>query len=79
VSWEVLLLGGLTSVAAVVRTVCWILRERSRRRTLLDLERERRTTLVVLADLEPDQVERLRGRLERVRPPPDELEPPTAS
>jgi hypothetical protein len=34
-----------------------------------------------LAELEPEQTERLRGRLERVRPPPepDEIEPPAAS
>jgi hypothetical protein len=33
-----------------------------------------------LAQLEPDQAERLRGRLDRVRPPPpDELQPPAAS
>jgi Na+-transporting methylmalonyl-CoA/oxaloacetate decarboxylase gamma subunit len=35
--------------------------------------------LRILAELEPDQVERLHGRLERVRPPPDEIEPPAAS
>jgi hypothetical protein len=29
-----------------------------------------------LAKLEPEQAERLRGHLERVRPPPDELQPP---
>jgi hypothetical protein len=78
VNGEVLLLGGLAAI--VVRTVCWILRERSRRKTLVDLERERRTTLVARADLEPDQAERLQGRIERVRPPPpDELQPPSAS
>jgi hypothetical protein len=32
-----------------------------------------------LAELEPEQAERLRGRLERVRPPPEELQPPAAS
>jgi hypothetical protein len=32
-----------------------------------------------LADLEPDQVERLHGHLDRVRPPPDQLQPPAAS
>lgn len=33
-----------------------------------------------LAELEPDQAERHQGRLERVRPPPpDELQPPSAS
>lgn len=76
-SGDLLLVGGLAAI--VVRTACWILRERSRRKTLVDLERERRTTLVVLADLEPDQVERLHGRLERARPPPDEIEPPATS
>jgi hypothetical protein len=35
--------------------------------------------LTDLAKLEPDQAERLRGHLDRVRPPPDELQPPTAS
>jgi hypothetical protein len=74
---EAVLFGTLAGI--VVRTVCWILRERSRRKTLVDLERERRTTLVTLAELEPDQAERLQGRIERVRPPPDELQPPSAS
>jgi hypothetical protein len=78
VSGEVLVLGGLT-ITIAVRTVCWILRERSRRKTLIDLERERRITLLTLADLEPEQAERLQGRVERVRPPPDEIEPPAAS
>jgi hypothetical protein len=79
VSGELLVFGGLT-VTIAVRTVCWILRERSRRRTLIDLERERRITLVALADLEPERAERLQGHLERVRPPPpDEVEPPVAS
>jgi hypothetical protein len=32
-----------------------------------------------LAKLEPEQAERLRGHLERVRPPPDQLQPPAAS
>lgn len=77
-SGEVLVLGGLT-ITIAVRTVCWILRERSRRKTLIDLERERRITLLTLADLEPEQAERLQGRVERVRPPPDEIEPPAAS
>jgi hypothetical protein len=36
--------------------------------------------LVDLAKVEPDQADRLRTRLERVRPPPpDEIEPPAAS
>jgi hypothetical protein len=78
VSGEVLVFGGLT-ITIAVRTVCWILRERSRRKTLIDLERERRITLLTLADLEPEQAERLHGRLERVRPPPGQVEPPAAS
>jgi hypothetical protein len=79
VSGEVLVFGGLT-ITIAVRTVCWILRERSRRKTLIDLERERRITLLTLADLEPEQAERLQGHLERVRPPPcDQLQPPAAS
>jgi hypothetical protein len=32
-----------------------------------------------LAKLEPEQAEHLQGRLERVRPPPDQLQPPAAS
>jgi hypothetical protein len=32
-----------------------------------------------LAELEPEQAERLQRHLERVRPPPDELQPPAAS
>jgi hypothetical protein len=32
-----------------------------------------------LARLEPEQAEHLQGRLERVRPPPDQLQPPAAS
>jgi hypothetical protein len=32
-----------------------------------------------LAGLEPEQAERLHGHLERVRPPPDRLDPPAAS
>ena len=36
--------------------------------------------LTDLAKLEPNQVERLQDRLERVRPPPpDELEPPATT
>jgi hypothetical protein len=35
--------------------------------------------LTDLAKLEPEQDERLRARLERTRPPPDELQPPAAS
>ena len=76
---EALILGGVAALL-VVRTICWILRERSRRRTLVDLERERRITLITLAELEPDQAERLQARLDRVRrPPPDEVQPPAAS
>lgn len=72
---EALSLGVLA--AAVVRTLCWILRERSRRKTLVDLERERRITLIALAELEPGDAESLRARFERVRPPPpDGIEPP---
>ena len=76
-SGEAIFLGALA--ITVVRTICWIFRERSRRKTLVNLERERRTTLIVLTALEPDQVERLQGRLDRVRPPPDQLQPPAAS
>ena len=32
-----------------------------------------------LAELEPEEAEHLHGHLERVRPPPDELQPPAAS
>jgi hypothetical protein len=76
---EAVLLGALAVI--VVRTICWILRERSRRRTLVDLERERRITLAVLADIQPERIEHLRGQLDLVRPPPtttppNELEPP---
>jgi hypothetical protein len=75
---EIFIFGGI--VALVVRALCWILRERSRRKTLIDLERERRITLIALAELEPDQAERLQARLDRVRPPPvDQLNPPAAS
>ena len=36
--------------------------------------------LRALADLDPNQVERLHGHLERIRPPPpDQLQPPAAS
>jgi hypothetical protein len=42
-------------------------------------ERERRATLVALAQLKQDPSERPSGRLDRVRPPPSEIEPPTAS
>ncbi len=42
--------------------------------------REAGKVLRELAALEPDQAERLRGRLERVQPPPpDEIQPPAAS
>ena len=33
----------------------------------------------VLRSLDPGRAERLQARIERVRPPPDELEPPAAS
>ena len=35
--------------------------------------------LTDLAKLEPEQVERLQARLDRLRPPPDQIEPPAAS
>jgi hypothetical protein len=35
--------------------------------------------LTDLAKLEPEQVERLQARLDRRRPPPDQIEPPAAS
>jgi hypothetical protein len=38
-----------------------------------------RKVLIDLAKLEPEQAERLRGHLERVRPPSDEIEPPAGS
>jgi hypothetical protein len=41
--------------------------------------RETGKVLRSLAKLESDQAEHLQGRLERVRPPPDELQPPAAS
>jgi hypothetical protein len=41
--------------------------------------RAARDLLHDLAELEPDQAERLRRHLEWVRPPPDQLQPPTAS
>jgi hypothetical protein len=74
---EAVFLGALAVL--VGRTICWVLRERSRRKTLVELERERRTTLAVLADVQPERIERLRGQLDLVRPPPptpNELEPP---
>ena len=75
---EAFCLGAL--VAILVRTVCWILRERSRRKTLVDLERERRITLIALAELEPGEANSLRARLEQVHPPPQgQIEPPTTS
>jgi NADPH:quinone reductase-like Zn-dependent oxidoreductase len=43
-------------------------------------ERSKRKTMLAVMDrmiaLEPDQAERLRARLDRVRPPPDQLGPP---
>jgi hypothetical protein len=42
-------------------------------------EREHRATLVALAELERDRNERPHDRLDRVRPPPGEIEPPAAS
>ena len=41
--------------------------------------RETGKVLRSLAKLDPDQAERLHGHLERVRPPPDQLQPPAAS
>jgi hypothetical protein len=35
--------------------------------------------LTDLAKLEPEQVERLQARLDRLRPPPDQIEPPASS
>jgi hypothetical protein len=35
--------------------------------------------LTDLAKLQPEQVERLQARLDRLRPPPDQIEPPAAS
>jgi hypothetical protein len=35
--------------------------------------------LTDLAKFEPEQVERLQARLDRLRPPPDQIEPPAAS
>lgn len=42
-------------------------------------ERERRATLLALAELERDRSDRPHGRLDRVRPPPGEIEPPATS
>ena len=64
---EAFFLGAL--VAILVRAACWTLRERSRRKTLVDLERERRITLIALAELEPGEANGLRARLEKVHPP----------
>ena len=41
--------------------------------------RETGKVLRSLAKLEPERAERLPGHLERVRPPPDQLQPPAAS
>jgi hypothetical protein len=57
----------LTAISLpVIRTLCWILRERSRRKTLIDLERERRVTQVVLERESRKQPHR---QLDRPRPP----------
>lgn len=37
--------GGITAVLSIVATFCWTWRHRSLRKTLLELERERRKTL----------------------------------
>jgi hypothetical protein len=47
------------------------------------IERSKRKTMLAVMDrmtaLDTDQAERLQGRLERVRPPPDQLGPPAPS
>jgi hypothetical protein len=50
----------------LIRTLCWILRERSRRKTLIDLERERRLTRIILDRERRKQSHR---QLDRPRPP----------
>jgi DNA-directed RNA polymerase specialized sigma24 family protein len=72
------------------RCKSYLLEEEARRKTRVaeieaagkvEVARIRETGKVLrsLAKLEPEQTERLHGHLERVRPPPDELQPPAAS
>jgi hypothetical protein len=71
------------------RRKSFLLEEEARRKTRVaeieaagkaDVARINATGRVLqgLAKLEPEQVERLEGRLERVRPPPDQLQPSAA-
>ena len=63
----------------VVLTFCWWWRERTRRNSRTTLIRDYRELVSELAKLEPNQLERLYAHLERVRPPPDQLQPPATS
>jgi hypothetical protein len=60
-----LLLGAIS--LPLIRTLCWILRERSRRKTLIDLEGERRLTQIFL---EREGKNRPHRQLDRPKPPP---------
>jgi hypothetical protein len=56
----------------IVLTFCWWWRERTKRNSRTALIRDYRELVTDLAKLEPEHVERLHARLERIQPPDPE-------